>query len=396
MALLTIEDPTAGKPASPTFALFALGFRPFYLLAAAFAAIAIPAWVLTFSGAWVPSMPGVLWHAHEMLFGFATAVIVGFLFTAGRNWTGLPTPTGWGLAALSLLWLAGRFAILVSGEALAAFIDSLFLPAAALALAWVLVKAESRRNYFIVGLLAALALVNLSFHLARLGVIGIEPLRPLWCALALITVLETTMGGRVIPMFTASALRGVRQWQHPRLNQAAIVATAVSLLFWAMGGDGLVGATFAMLAALLQTLRCAGWNPWATRKTPLLWVLHLAHGWIPVGLLLIGLSQLGWVSRSAAVHALAVGAMGGLIMGMITRTALGHTGRMLIAGTAETVSYALISCAALVRVGSVLWLPQYTANANMLAAALWSAAFALYFVRYLPWLIRARPDGRPG
>ncbi len=383
------------KPETARFALFALGFRPFYLLAALFAALAIPLWELVLFGIVTLPVLGVLWHAHEMIFGFATAVIVGFLFTAGRNWTGLPTPTGRALAALAALWLGGRIGMVLSAGAIAAVIDVLFLPAAATALAMVFIKAENRRNYFIIGLLVLLALANAASHLARFDLIAIDPLQPLWFALGLITVLETVMGGRVIPMFTASALRGVKQWQHQRLNQAAIFCTGMALLLWVLGINSF-GAPLAFVAATLQFARCIGWNPWAARRTPLLWILHLAHLWIPIALTLLALVQWNLLPRSATVHALAVGATGGLIIGMVTRTALGHTGRMLVAGKVETGAYCLVQLAAVARVLSLVAFPGLVIYGIHLAATLWTLAFALYFVRYLPWLIRARPDGRAG
>ena len=397
MALLPIDEST-DKPvaAPPRFALFALGFRPFYLLAAAFATIAIPVWVLVLAGKLAPPMPGIWWHAHEMLFGFAVAVIVGFLFTAGRNWTGLDTPAGPSLAALAGLWLAGRIMLVASGGALAAAIDVIFLPTAAAALARVLWRARSRRNYFIVGLLGTLSLANLTFHGARLGFLAIDPLAALHFALGVIVVLETAIGGRVIPSFTASALRGVRQWQREWLDRSAIGCTGLALLSWAVCSWSALPAWLCLAAAVLQFARCAGWNPWAARRVPLLWVLHVSHLWIPVALLLLAAAQFGLLARSAGVHALTIGATGGLIIGMITRTALGHTGRPLVAGRFETLAYVLVQSAAVLRVLTVAAIPAAALFGIHAAAAAWSAAFALYLWRYLPFLIRPRLDGQPG
>lgn len=393
MALITLQEPAL--PPRPGFALFALGFRPFYLLAALFAGLAVPFWALVFGGVLSLPMPGILWHAHEMIFGFACAVIVGFLFTAGRNWTGLPTPSGKPLAALAGLWLAGRLGMALDSGIVASVIDMLFLPLAASALAQVLIKAKSRRNYFVPVMLCALSLGNLLFHLARFGVVVIDPLRPLLFALSLIVVLETTIGGRVIPMFSAATLRGVKQWQHTRLNIAAIATTLIALLLWVVDA-GAVVAPAAILAATLQFSRCVGWNPWATRRTPLLWILHLGHFWIPLGLLLLAGAAIGWLPRSAGVHAFSIGATGGLIMGMITRTAMGHTGRKLIAGPVETTAYALVQLAAISRVLPLVALPAAVFGGIYVAATLWSVAFLAYFLRYRPWLIRSRPDGQAG
>lgn len=397
MALFSIAE-SAGppKPPGPRFALLALGFRPFYLLAAAFAATAIPLWVLVLAGKLTPPLPAIWWHAHEMLFGFAAAVIVGFLFTAGRNWTGLATPTGAGLAALALLWLAGRVMMILGGGAWAAAVDWLFLPIAAAALARVLWRARSRRNYFIVAILAALSLGNLAFHLGRLAILPLDPLTALHFALAVIVLLETIIAGRVVPSFTASAIRGVAQWQRAWLDRSAIAATAAALLSWVFLAAGPWTALLCVAAALLQLVRAAGWNPWAARRTPLLWILHVSHLWLPVGLALLAAAQWGGVSPSAGVHAFAIGATGGLIIGMITRTALGHTGRRLVAGRNETAAYLLVQLASSIRVLTLAALPSAAMLGVHIAATLWTMAFLLYLWRYLPFLLRPRADGQPG
>jgi uncharacterized protein involved in response to NO len=396
MALIPLADPER-RPTSPGgFALLALGFRPFYLLAAAFAALALPVWVLVLGGVVEMRMPGIWWHGHEMLFGFAAAVIVGFLFTAGRNWTGLPTPTGLPLALLAALWLAGRLAMATGGGAWMAAIDFAFLPLAAIAIARVLWRAKSRRQYFVVLILSLLSLTNLAFHLGRLGLLGVDPLAALHTALGVIVLLETTIAGRVVPSFTASAIKGVAQWQRPWLNLAALAVTGLALLVWATCPESRWGAPISLTAALLQAPRCLGWNPWASRRIPLLWILHLSHFWIPVGLLLLAAAQWGWLPRSAGIHALTIGATGGLIIGMITRTALGHTGRLLMTGRIETAAYGLIQLAAVSRVLTIVAIPAMVTAGIHFAALAWTIAFLLYLWRYLPLLMRARADGQPG
>ena len=394
MPTIPLEEPTSRRIPPRRFALFALGFRPFYLLGAAFAALAVPLWTLVLAGVLSPPLPGLWWHAHEMLFGFAAAVIVGFLFTAGRNWTGLPTPSGGWLAALAALWLAGRVALAVGSGVWVALIDLAFLPLAAGAFLRVLLKAGSRRNYFIGALPVLLALANLAFHLAALGVLALDPLVALHFALALIVLLTAIIGGRVIPMFTFNAVKA-RQWSNRRFDLAALVVTGVALALWA-GGAGAWAAPLSMAAAAMQAARLAGWNPWATRRVPLLWVLHLAYLCLPLGLGLLAAAQWELVTHSAGIHALAIGTLGGLILGMITRTALGHTGRLLVAGRSETVAYALVLAAAAARVLTLTVLPAwYTAGLHFAAAA-WTLAFVLYLWRYAPMLWYSRVDGRPG
>jgi uncharacterized protein involved in response to NO len=395
MALIPLEDPR--RPLPPHFALWGLGFRPFYLVAAAFAIFAIPLWVLNLHGRVPVPMPGIWWHAHEMIFGFAAAVIVGFLFTAGRNWTGLRTPHGRSLQALVALWAAGRIGLLFSDGGIAATVDFLFLPAAGFALARVLVRAGNRRNYVMLVILSALSVANLAFHLARFGVIAIDPLRALHGALGLVVVLETVMAGRVIPMFTENGLRqslglSVSLTRREWLDRAAIGATLAAIVLWIVDA-GSWSAAVSALAAVLQLLRTLNWRPWLTRRVPLLWILHAGHLWIPVGLGLLAVVQLQWIPRSAALHAFGIGSTGGLIIGMMTRTALGHTGRMLRVGAVETGAYLLVMAAALTRVLSVAALPAVATAGIHLAATFWVLAFGLYLYRYLPFLVRSRADG---
>jgi uncharacterized protein involved in response to NO len=396
MTPISITEPARRGGPKNGFSLWALGFRPFYLLAAAFAVLAMLVWVLVLSGQLAVPMAGVWWHAHEMLFGFVSPVIVGFLFTAGRNWTGLETPTGRPLAGLAVVWLIGRLGMAIDGGMVTALVDSAFLPLAAAAIARVLWRAGSRRNYFLVGILGLLAAANITFHLARFAILILDPLVALHFALGIIVVLETTIGGRVIPAFTATALKGVWQWQSRSWNVATIAVTGMALLGWAVLPDACWPAALSLFAVGLQVRRCMGWNPWATRHVPLLWVLHLAHLWIPVGLALLATTQLGWLPRSAGVHALTIGATGGLIIGMITRTALGHTGRALKVGRLEVMAYASVQLAAVVRVLTVAAIPVASTGGIHLAATLWMLAFLLYLWRYGPWLVRPRIDGQPG
>ncbi|KAI5914369.1 NnrS family protein [Thauera sp. 2A1] len=395
MALIRLDEPTSHRIPPDTFSLFALGFRPFYLLAAFFSVVAIPIWALVYSGVLHTQIPGVWWHAHEMIFGFAAAVIVGFLFTAGKAWTGLDTPTGKPLAAIAAVWIAGRLAMAFGSSLVAALVDVVFLPVCAAIFFAVLLRSKSKRNYFIGGLLSVLSLANLAFHLAQLGIVALDPLKVLHLALSLIVLLETIIAGRVVPMFTANALRGVKQWRNKGFDYTAIGFTAAALVLW-VADAGPWGAAVAVVAALMQFARTWGWNPLATRVNPLLWVLHVSHLWIPVGLLLLASTQLGMVPRSAGIHALAIGSTGGLIIGMITRTALGHTGRMLTAGPVETTAYVLVQIAAVARVLTVAAIPAAATGGVHLAATLWAIAFALYAWRYFPFLTRARVDGKPG
>lgn len=389
--------PSADFPL-PGWPLFRLGFRPFYLGAAAFALFAVPYWIAGLLG-WVtlPStMPPLLWHAHEMLFGFAMAVIVGFLLTAGKAWTGLATPRGATLAAMAGLWLAARLAALGAPYVVYALLDMALLPWVAWVLARVLLKAGNRRNLPLVGILLLMVTANLMFHAAVLGWLSVDPLQALHAGLALIVMIECVIAGRVIPAFTMSALPG-RQLKVPvGLERSTLAVTAVSLASWVLLPAHPATAVGLALAALLHLARLWHWQPWRTRAHPILWVLHAAYAWLPVGFGLLAWAQLGGVAASAGIHALAVGATAGLIIGMVTRTARGHTGRALKASRLEVAAYLLVAGAAVARVVLPWLTPAHPANGLVLAASAWAIAFALYLWVFTPWLLSSRLDGKDG
>lgn len=382
----------------PGWPLFRLGFRPFYLGAAAFALFAVPYWIAGLLGlvALPSTMPPLLWHAHEMLYGFAVAVIVGFLLTAGKAWTGLATPRGATLAVMAGLWLAARLSAVGAPYAVYAVLDVVLLPWVALVLIRVLLKAGNRRNLPLGAILLLLATANLSFHAAVLGWLNIDPLRALHAGLALVVMIECVIAGRVIPAFTMSALPG-RQLKVPAwLERSTLAATALSLASWVLLPANPVTAAGFALAALLHAARLWHWQPLRTRARPILWVLHAAYAWLPVGFLLLAWAQVGGVAASAGIHALAVGATAGLIVGMVTRTARGHTGRPLKVSRLEVAAYLLVAGAAVARVLLPLVAPAHTADWLVVAAAAWSAAFALYLWVFTPWLLRSRLDGKDG
>ncbi|WP_029526992.1 NnrS family protein [Polaromonas glacialis] len=395
--LLQIKQASAVPAASPPgFALWQLGFRPFYLLASVFAALSIGLWALQFAG-WLgqPYLAGPMWHAHEMLFGFTLAVVVGFLFTAGRNWSGRPTPTGGALMALAALWVAGRVLVLTPYGWAAAVVNVAFPLAAAIGLAIPFIAARNQRNYFFIGLLVLMAAAVLGIHLAQLGVTQLPGWIGIQVALDVVLFIMAVMGGRVIPMFTNS-IAGASATKRPWLEKAALASTLALLLADVLPLHGAPLALLASVCASAHLARWALWQPWKTARTPLVWVLHVAYFWIPVHLALRGLGEMGLVSPSIAIHALTVGAIGGLIIGMMTRTALGHTGRLLKASRADVACYLLVLAAALIRVAVPLVAPAQIVNAVLWSAALWSAGFALYAVTYWPVLTRARVDGKPG
>ena len=400
MALLSIEEPRRagqGKETLMHHPLLRLGFRPFYLLAAAFAAISVPLWIARYFG-YAQFLPHVdlNWHMHEMVYGFAVAVIIGFLFTAGRNWTGLWTPRRGHLAALAGVWLAGRLAMLLAPPLLAAVVDVLFLPLAAYPMYRVLQRAGSKRNMFLIGLLALLTLINLCFHASVLGWLPHSTVAPIQAAILVIVMIESVIGGRVIPGFTANAVQGVKPITDARRDRITLALTALAALAWIAHLAAPFVASLALAAACAQVTRLAGWKPHATLRNPMLWILHLSFAWIPAGFFLMALAAMNLVPVGAAFHVLTIGSMAGLIMGMITRTALGHTGRPLTAGRSELLMYLLIQVGVVSRFAAAVGAPDLRPALLLVAAASWSAAFVLYVAVYGPYLLRARVDGRDG
>ncbi len=375
-----------------------LGFRPFYIGGALLAALIVPLWVAMFLGRlqWVPIAPPLLWHVHEMLFGFAVAIIVGFLLTAGRNWTGLATPRGATLGALALLWLAARVASVVGPYMLYAVLDMALLPLVATILVRLLLRAGNHRNLPLALILVLLACTNLTFHLAMMGLLQVSALAVLFAGLALIVMIECVMAGRVIPAFTMAVTPGLKLSAVPAAERLTLGATGFGLALWVFAAPW--GATFVALAlaSVLHSRRLLGWRSMVTLKRPILWILHAAYAWIPIGLGLLALAQVGLVTVSAGVHALAVGTTGGLIIGMITRTARGHTGRPVQASRAEVLAYTLVISAAVLRVLGPLLAPSLYIASLIAAAAAWSAAFLIYLWIFTPWLMQTRLDGKDG
>jgi uncharacterized protein involved in response to NO len=379
------------------FALWNLGFRPFYLLASAFAAISIVLWVLQYAGFLPIAYPrGAAWHGHELIFGYTLAVIAGFLLTAVRNWSGRPTPTGGLLIALCALWLAGRLLVLSPYGVAAALVSAAFPVAVAIAIAVPLVRSANRRNYFFVGLLVLLGAADLVFQLALVGVLDL-PARPgLQAGLDVILFVMAVMGGRVIPMFTNHGVRGANARRHAAVEKVALGGILVLLVADLLPVPAPALALIALVCAVAHAVRLALWDSRKTLGTPIVWILHAAYAWIVLHLAFRALAAVGWVPEPLATHALTIGAIGGLTLGMMTRTARGHTARPLEADRAEVACYMLVQLAAAVRVLGPLVVPSVYVASVVASGVLWSAAFALYFIRYWPILTRPRLDGKPG
>jgi uncharacterized protein involved in response to NO len=379
-------------------ALFALGFRPFFLAAGLYAILLMVLWLLVLQdrldfGVLSP----FVWHGHEMLFGFTVAVIAGFLLTAAQNWTGIRTPSGTPLFLLFLLWLAGRLSFLVPGLPAegVALIDLAFLPVLALVLAWPILKAKQLHNYPFPIMLLALAAANALVHLEALGQADTASLG-LHLATYVVVAMMVVMGGRVIPSFTDNKLNTrARRWK--AIEILVPVATLGALIAALIAPYSLVTAMLATVATAVHAIRLAGWYTVKFWSVPLLWILHLGYAWIVLGFALMALSAAGVAAAAvSALHAFTAGGIGVLTLGMMARVSLGHTGRLLESAPVMTRAFVAINFAALLRVALPLIFPGVYAQSMVASGLAWVAAFGLFVVVYAPMLLRPRVDGKPG
>jgi len=381
----------------PGYALWSLGFRPFYLLASVFSAISVLLWAAQFSGL-LPNayLQGALWHGHEMLFGYTMAVVAGFLLTAVRAWTGQETITGAPLMALAALWVAGRVLVLTPLGVWSAVVNAAFPVALALAIAVPLWRARNVRNYFFVGLLLLMATLVGTLHAALLGVFELPPRLGLVLGLDVMLFIMAVMSGRVIPMFTNNGVPGAGAERRALIEKLALASVLLLLAADLLQLPSGLVAVVALGAALAHGIRLWLWRPWRTLAVPLVWILHAAYAWIVTYLAMRALSAAGLIGASYAIHAFTVGAIGGLTMGMMTRTARGHTARPLRADGFELACFLLIQAAAMVRVFGGMITPAWYLASVQISGVLWAAAFGLFAVRYWPVLTQPRLDGNPG
>jgi uncharacterized protein involved in response to NO len=376
-------------------ALFDDPFRPFFLAAPAYAVLAVGAWLwvlLGGAGASDGFLPASVWHGHELLFGFATAALSGFLLTATPTWSGRPALAGKRLVALVLLWLAGRVAAW-SGVAplTGALVGFAYLPALALAVLPHL-RAGGRRNMVF---LVALAGLSVAQALVLAGGLGDDlglARRGLVLAVDVYAVLIALIGGRVVPAFTRSALaraggEGVRGFS--TIDKAAIALTATVAL-----ADLVLPAAagwLAIAAGLTVAARLRGWGGLRTLRNPLLWVLHLAYLWLAAGLIWKGAFQAAAIGApSDALHGIMIGAVGTMTLAIMSRASLGHSGLPLAAPRLTVAAYVVISLAAVARLAATGLEGTGLAAALLLSGAAWCAAYALFLVDFAPLLLRPR------
>lgn len=374
------------------------GFRPFFLGGALYTMIGILIWTGVYSGHSIPPdifTDPITWHAHEMIYGFVMAIVAGFLLTAVANWTGGAPVRQIQLMGLCGLWLAGRIVLNIGGfPDWALFVAELaFIPALAISLAMPLFKSKNTRNFIFLGLLTALWLCDAAFMVTQSRL-------PLHVALVLILMMISLIGGRVIPAFTVAALRrrGITVKIHDQrgLDALALVSLiAVALALLITGANSILFAGVCFASALIHLLRMRRYHTMLTIHDPMVWILHAGYGWLVAGLFLAGLSVFGIGIFPAALHAITVGAVGSMTLGMMCRVTLGHTGRDLNSGGLTTLSFLLMQLAAALRAFGPVLMPEHYTAWVISSGVLWSGCFLLYCLIYAPMLLMPRPDKQP-
>ena len=396
-----------GRRRASLEAFFSYGFRPFFLGAAVFAALSMAAWLALIgmqaagvSIAWLPIAGAPhAWHAHEMVFGFAMAAVAGFLLTAVPNWTGAVPLSGLPLMLLFGVWLAGRLAMAVSGllpAPLVAVADFAFVPLLGVFAARQLFVKPAPRNLVFLVILGGIATGNGAYHLAASGTASIDAVAGVRFSLMLLILMIAIVGGRIVPAFThnwlhLSAVQGPMPRRYAWLDATAIASVATyALLQIAPAPDALKGFV-ALAAGLINGARLALWRGAATWRAPIVWVLHIGYAWLVVGLLLAAAAALtSHIPSTVASHAFGTGAVGTMVLAVMSRASLGHTGRPLVAPTPVVWAYALVTLAALLRVFGPMLAPEHYTGLLVTAGLAWMCAFALFAAYFAPILTTPR------
>jgi uncharacterized protein involved in response to NO len=405
MSFINIEEPITQRPAS--FAVFfAAGFRPFFLFTALQAMVALPLWLAVYVAAVPLNLPfaDAYWHGHEMMFGFAAAAIAGFLLTAVPNWTGSRPVSGLPLIALFAIWCLGRIAVTASGYLplpLVALIDLAYLPVLMVLVGRPLVAAKKIRNLAFIPILGLFWLFNVAFYAHALWSVG-DALVALYGAMTVILSLIVIIGGRVIPSFTQNWLhmQGRARYDvsgYPWIERGgAIASLVIAMLLVSLWPDSVVSGMALLVAALIQGLRMSRWHGWRTAANPIVWILHVGYGWLVVGLVLMAISCFTpALPISSSIHAMTAGAIASMIMAIMSRASLGHSGRPLKVGKAMIWAYSLLSVGTILRLIAPLF-PTALIPLTHSGGSLWSLAWLIFAIVYWPILTRPRLDGRPG
>jgi uncharacterized protein involved in response to NO len=392
-------------PPRRTVALFAYGFRPFFLLSGWYAVVSIAAWLWLYHSGTSPltALPPQLWHGHEMLFGFVGAAVAGFMLTAVPSWTGSRGFAGLPLAALTAVWILGRVAFALAGQlpfAIVAAAELAFVPGLLLLVAPPVLR-SSNRNRPLLLVLAVFWSLDAAFLWALHQSDVVLARQSLLVTLDVVLLLITVIGGRIVPAFTGNALRArglnVSLVTRPLVERLVIVAMAAVVVADIAVVPVRIAGAIAGLAAFLHAFRMTGWQTIRTLRDPIVWILHAAYLWLPIGLALRALYALGGFGFAAHwLHALGTGAAATMVMAVMTRAALGHTGRALQVARPIALAYGLLILAACLRVFGPVILPVDYLMSITLSSMVWTAAFLLFVLVYTPILLSPRADGRPG
>jgi uncharacterized protein involved in response to NO len=382
-----------------------LAFRPLFLGGTLFSVIAIAWWSYYWLNPfdWQPHGGPIWWHGHEMLFGFGAAIVVGFLLTAVQSWTGVIGLRDKPLAVLALTWLTGRL-LLAFGSGLPDWLialgDIAFLLFATIAMAYPVIKVKQWNNLMFVPMLFTLTLLNAVSHWA---VISEQPqlaMQALHGTIMLFTLIISVLGGRVIPAFTANTMESPKAQPIKGLEIVSIGSIIILIVMGFAGFENIPSPVLLIassIAAFANGWRFSRWGFQHSASVPLLWSLHLAYAFIPLGFILLALHSIGLMDNtSAALHSFTIGSIGGMILAMISRVTLGHTGRPLAPHFLVTFAYIFIFLSAMIRVAVFAWFPEFAYWSVGVAGGLWVLAFSIYLYFYAPMLVATRADGRPG
>ncbi|GAA6185253.1 NnrS family protein [Aliiglaciecola sp. NS0011-25] len=401
------ETPKKGILAFSKSPVWMLAFRPFFLMGAMLALVSVGYWLLILTGytAWQLTIPATLWHAHEMLFGFAGVVAVGFLLTAAQTWTGVPSISGTPLIWLTFIWLAARFCffILVPDFAnlnlyLVMMLQLIWWLGAIATLANMLFKAKNKNNYPLLAVLVVLCALN-TFYLALILNHDLQyALATVDTAVLIMTLLIGIVAGRVIPFFTAKGLQLAKQVSTPKIDIALLYSSILAIALFFISKLFLNDINPALgftLVAVLHLIRSYFWWNKGVLNVPLLWSLHISYFTLSVGLFLVALSLSSeLIPFQDALHLITIGTIGMMILAMMTRVSHGHTGRPLVIPHFMAVAFALVMVAGIIRSLFPLFIESYLAW--QLSAVLWLVAFLLFLIHCIPILTRPRIDGRRG
>lgn len=390
--LLQLEEPANANGGAPNLKAFLeMGFRPLYLGGMTWALVAVAIWVY-FPMALTGPLQGIAWHAHEMLWGFIATIAVGFLMTAGTNWTGINPLQGRSLGAVCVLWLVARVGYLLDSQTafwIAAACELGFFLLAAVAMMHAVYVSKNTRNYAVPWLLVGLGLGDGLYLLAAQGGDYLLLMQRFNAAVVVMALIALLIGRRVIPFFASRAVPGLDTPKHTGSGQVQLGACAVAAVCLLLGWS-LVGAAALAVAGILALVQVLSWKPLAVRHNPLLWILYLGYAGVGTGLLTAALLSAGVdLPRVLPVHVIAMAGFSVLIIGMVTRTALGHLGRALATDASIRTSYWLMVLAVVLRLSAIA-APAASTPILHAAGAAWIASLALYLWRFVPMLIRPR------